>query len=65
LTGALCDAILETNNSAAILARLEHDNLFIVQLETGGNQTWYRYNLLFAESLQHLARQRLGEARIQ
>ncbi|HEX2996730.1 MAG TPA: AAA family ATPase, partial [Anaerolineales bacterium] len=62
LTGSLCDAILEINNSAVTLAQLEHDNLFIVQLETGHGQVWYRYNLLFAESLQHLARQRLGEA---
>ncbi|MGE5776220.1 MAG: hypothetical protein ACM33V_08365, partial [Chloroflexota bacterium] len=62
LTGPLCDAILGANNSAVTLAQLEHDNLFIVQLETGRSQVWYRYNLLFAESLQHLARQRLGEA---
>jgi LuxR family maltose regulon positive regulatory protein len=65
LTGPLCDAVLETNHSAVILEQLEHDNLFLVQLEPGGGQVWYRYNLLFAESLQHLARQRLGEADIE
>ncbi len=64
LTGSLCDAVLEINNSGAILAQLERDNLFIVQLERGGDQLWYRYNSLFAESLQHLARQRLDEAGI-
>ncbi|HLO33692.1 MAG TPA: hypothetical protein VK249_31380, partial [Anaerolineales bacterium] len=62
LTGSLCDAILEANNSAAVLEQLERNNLFIVQLERGGDQVWYRYNPLFAESLQYLARQRLGEA---
>ena len=41
--------VLETNHSAAMLEQLEHDNLFIVQLERGGNQVWYRYNPLFAE----------------
>jgi LuxR family maltose regulon positive regulatory protein len=64
LTGSLCDAILETNHSAAALEQLARDNLFIVQLERGGDQTWYRYNLLFAESLQYLAKQQLDEAEI-
>jgi LuxR family transcriptional regulator, maltose regulon positive regulatory protein len=64
LTGSLCDAILETNHSAAILEQLERDNLFIVQLERGGNQIWYRYSPLFAESLQYFARGHLDEAEI-
>jgi LuxR family transcriptional regulator, maltose regulon positive regulatory protein len=64
LTGSLCDAILGTNHSAATLEQLERDNLFIVQLERGGDQIWYRYNPLFAESLQYLARQRLEDAEI-
>jgi LuxR family maltose regulon positive regulatory protein len=64
LTGSLCDAILGPNHSATTLAKLERDNLFIVQLERGGDQIWYRYHPLFAESLQHLARQRLEEAEI-
>ena len=64
LTGSLCDAILGTTQSAAILEQLERDNLFVVQLERGGDQIWYRYNSLFAESLQYLARQRLGEPEI-
>lgn len=64
LTGSLCDAILETKNNAAILEHLDRDNLFIVQLEQSGNQIWYRYNPLFAESLQYLAKQRLDEAEI-
>lgn len=64
LTGSLCDALLETNESAAILERLGRDNLFLVQLEQGRDQIWYRYNALFAESLQHLARQRLTDTEI-
>ena len=64
LTGSFCDAILETTNSAAILDQLDRDNLFIVQLERRGNQLWYRYNPLFAESLQYIARQRLDETEI-
>jgi LuxR family maltose regulon positive regulatory protein len=59
LTGSLCDEITETNESAVTLERLARDNLFIEQLEHEGNQTWYRYNPLFAESIQFLARQRL------
>jgi len=62
LTSSLCDAILEANNSRTILEQLERDNLFIVQLERGGDQIWYRYNPMFAESLQYLAKQRLDEA---
>jgi LuxR family transcriptional regulator, maltose regulon positive regulatory protein len=65
LTGSLCDAILEINHSAATLEQLERDNLFLVQLERGGNQIWYRYSPLFAESLQYFARGHLEEAEIQ
>lgn len=64
LTGSLCDAILETSHSVATLEQLERDNLFLVQLERVGDQTWYRYSPLFAESLQHSARQNLDEAEI-
>jgi LuxR family maltose regulon positive regulatory protein len=64
LTGSFCDAILQTSNGAAILEQLDRDNLFIVQLERRGNQLWYRYNPLFAESLQYLAKQGLDESSI-
>jgi LuxR family transcriptional regulator, maltose regulon positive regulatory protein len=64
LTGSLCDAITETNNSAATLEHLERDNLFLVQLERGGGSIWYRYNPLFAESIQFLAKQQLDEATV-
>src|SRR6266498_2148126 len=65
LTASLCDTTTEINNSAALLESLERDNLFLVRLERGGDQIWYRYNPLFAESIQFLARQRLDEATIQ
>jgi LuxR family maltose regulon positive regulatory protein len=64
LTGSLCDAVLGMNNSTMLLEQLERENLFLTQLERGGDQTWYRYSPLFAESLQHIARQRLDEAEV-
>ncbi len=65
MTASLCDALTETNQSAVMLERLERENLFVVQLEHGNGGNWYRYNPLFAESIQHLAKQRLGEATVQ
>lgn len=65
LTGSLCDAITGVNNSSAMLEQLERDNLFLMQLERHQNQTWYRYNPMFAESIQYVARQQLGETEIQ
>jgi len=65
MTASLSDALTETNDGAAMLERLERDNLFVVQLERSGNSIWYRYNPLFAESIQYLTRQRLGEEAIQ
>jgi LuxR family maltose regulon positive regulatory protein len=65
LTGPLCDAITDASNSAIMLEQLERDNLFLVQLEQHHDQIWYRYNPMFAESIQYLARQRLGEVDIQ
>jgi LuxR family maltose regulon positive regulatory protein len=60
LTGSLCDAVTGATGGAAMLEQLARGNLFIVQLERGGEQIWYRYNPLFAESIQYLARQRLS-----
>ncbi len=62
LSGALCDALTGINGGEATLQNLARENLFLVQLEHGGGRTWYRYNPLFAESIQALARQRLGES---
>ncbi|MGE5222010.1 MAG: LuxR C-terminal-related transcriptional regulator, partial [Omnitrophica WOR_2 bacterium] len=65
LTGSLCDAITQSSNGAVLLEQLERENLFIVQLQDPGEQTWYHYNALFAESIQALAQRRLGKAGIQ
>ncbi len=65
LTASLCDAVTEINNSAALLKSLERDNLFLVRLDQGKGQPWYRYNSLFAESIQFLARQTLDGAAVQ
>ncbi len=64
LTPSLCDAILESHTSAALLEQLSRDNLFITQLERSSGQTWYHYQPLFAEAIQHLARQRFDETAI-
>jgi LuxR family transcriptional regulator, maltose regulon positive regulatory protein len=49
LSGALCDAVLDTTGSAARLADLAARNLFVVP--DGGDGQWYRYHRLFAEML--------------
>jgi LuxR family maltose regulon positive regulatory protein len=45
-TARLCDAVLDRRDSAALLARLERSNLFVIRLEHGG---WFRIHSLFAE----------------
>ena len=65
LTSSLCNAVVEFDNSAFLLETLEQDNLFVVRLGMKGGHPWYRYNPLFAESIQVLARQQLDQAAIQ
>lgn len=50
---ALCDDVLETNNSEAMLTELERANLFIIPLDSGSN--WVRYHHLFADLLKRRA----------
>jgi LuxR family transcriptional regulator, maltose regulon positive regulatory protein len=45
----LCDAILDTNGSARLLADLQRSNLFLVALDD--HQEWYRYHHLFGDLL--------------
>jgi LuxR family transcriptional regulator, maltose regulon positive regulatory protein len=59
LNASLCDTVAEIGNSAALLESLERDNLFLVRLNHEGGQPWYRFNPLFAESIQFLARQQM------
>jgi LuxR family maltose regulon positive regulatory protein len=49
LSGALCDVVLETTDSASVLQRIEQDNLFLVPLDL--SRRWYRYHHLFGELL--------------
>ncbi len=62
LTGSLCEAITGRSDSAMVLEQLERANLFLLPLDAAGQ--WYRFHALFAEAMQHYARQRLGEARL-
>jgi LuxR family maltose regulon positive regulatory protein len=56
LSGPLCDAVTNRDNSQAILEALEAANLFIVPLDN--ERRWYRYHHLFAD----LLRQRLQQS---
>ena len=48
-TPELCDAVLEREDSAAVLAELARSNMFLVALDADGE--WYRYHHLFGELL--------------
>ncbi len=54
LTGPLCDAVTGRSDSAEMLARLMHAQLFVTPLDAG--QTWYRYHQLFADVLRERLR---------
>jgi LuxR family transcriptional regulator, maltose regulon positive regulatory protein len=49
LSGPVCDAVLETTGSAAVLASLERSNLLVLPLDR--QREWYRYHPLFRELL--------------
>jgi LuxR family transcriptional regulator, maltose regulon positive regulatory protein len=49
LSGSLCDAVLATTGSSAVLASLEVSNLLLVPLDR--QRRWYRYHHLFQELL--------------
>jgi LuxR family transcriptional regulator, maltose regulon positive regulatory protein len=49
LSGPLCDAVLDTSGSVAVLASLERSNLLVVPLDR--QREWYRYHPLFRELL--------------
>lgn len=49
MCGALCDNVLEIENSQSILESVERLNLFIIPLDN--SREWYRYHHLFAELL--------------
>jgi LuxR family transcriptional regulator, maltose regulon positive regulatory protein len=49
INGPLCDDVLETRDSGAMLTHLARANLFIVALDRQDN--WYRFHHLFVEML--------------
>jgi LuxR family maltose regulon positive regulatory protein len=63
LTAALCDAILERENSVQLIEVLRRSDLFLVPLDWIGSE-WFRYQTLFAEAIQQEARKRLGDERL-
>ncbi len=50
MSAPLCDAVLEREDSAQLLERLENENLFVVALDH--QRRWFRYHNLFREMLQ-------------
>jgi LuxR family maltose regulon positive regulatory protein len=51
MTGSLCDHVLDTTDSDAMLAELERAGLFLIPLDT--KRDWYRYHHLFSGLLRH------------
>jgi LuxR family maltose regulon positive regulatory protein len=49
MSGELCDAVLERDDSARMLEQLEAHNLFVVALDH--RRRWFRYHNLFREML--------------
>ncbi len=56
LSGSVCDAVLEREGSADMLARLARSNVMLVALDR--SQTSYRYHSLFADVLRAELRRR-------
>jgi LuxR family maltose regulon positive regulatory protein len=50
LSAPLCDAITESQDSQAMLIRLEKSNMFLVPMDE--ERRWYRYHHLFSDMLQ-------------
>jgi LuxR family maltose regulon positive regulatory protein len=59
LSGSLCDTVTGRNESRHLLETVERAGLFLQALDS--SEQWYRYHPLFAEAMQHEARQRFGE----
>jgi len=49
MTAPLCNAVMDRDDSQAILAQLEQANLFLIHLDD--QRRWYRYHHLFADLL--------------
>jgi LuxR family maltose regulon positive regulatory protein len=62
LCGSLCDALTGERDGDAVLADLQHRNLFIVPLDD--EHRWYRYHHLFADLLGNSLRKEVPPERI-
>ncbi len=62
MTGSLCDAIVDRNDSQAELESLEQANLFVVPLDH--QRLWYRYHHLFSDFLRLRLQESLSEDEI-
>ncbi|HEY2595040.1 MAG TPA: AAA family ATPase, partial [Chloroflexota bacterium] len=62
VSAPLCDAVLERDDSAAVLAAMEQTNGFVIALDR--RRQWYRYHHLYRQALQaELTRREPGRAR--
>lgn len=59
LSGPLCDAVIDQENSRQVLDTLEKTNLFVIPLDD--ERCWYRYHQLFADLLKQRLRTRQGD----
>jgi len=54
MSGSLCDAVTDQENSQQVLNTLEKTNLFVISLDD--ERCWYRYHHLFADLLKQRLR---------
>jgi LuxR family maltose regulon positive regulatory protein len=59
LSGPLCDAVSDQENSRQVLNTLEKANLFVIPLDD--ERCWYRYHHLFADLLEQRLRTQQGD----
>jgi LuxR family maltose regulon positive regulatory protein len=59
LSGPLCDAVTQQENSQQMLNVLEKANLFVIPLDD--ERCWYRYHHLFADLLEQRLRTQQGD----
>lgn len=59
LSGPLCNSLTGRSDSEAVLASLQRDNVFLLQL--GAECCWYRYHHLFVDVTRNLLRQTLPD----
>jgi ATP/maltotriose-dependent transcriptional regulator MalT len=62
VSGELCDAIMDREDSTQLLQVLRGGDLFLIPLDSADE--WARYYPLFAEAMQQEARKRLGDVRL-